>query len=203
MCLRINNIAIRGAVTIAKTAVTSHEAPPPWVNGLRQGRRSPLFNRFASPFGKTPSRSRWVSQSLLNLEDTRHPLFAYYRQQWGQVWARSHAYQLTMKRKLERIERAGEATEGASLTTEAKTSRPVHKYSNTGPAQTLRSAKGNHRRQADPKVCASREFQGRCGIWQQRRARDHQLSPILSQNRRKTSKKGYPHPGIRPEPEYY
>ena|SRR5215469_10352062 len=86
MCSGINNIAIRGAVTIAKTAVTSHEAPPPWVNGLRQGRRSPLFNRFASPFGKTPSRSRWVSQSLLNFEDTRHPLFAYYRQQWGQVW---------------------------------------------------------------------------------------------------------------------
>ena len=92
-----------------------------------------------------------MSQSLLNLEDTRHPLFAYYRQQRGRVWARSHAYQLTMKRKLERIERAGEATEGASLTTEAKTSRPVHKYSNTGPAQTLRSAKGNHRRQARPK----------------------------------------------------
>ena len=70
-----------------------------------------------------------MSQSLLNLEDTRHPLFAYYRQQRGQVWARSHAYQLTMKRKLERIERAGEATEGASLTTEAKTSLRVMRRS--------------------------------------------------------------------------
>ena len=116
MCLRINNIAIRGAVTIAKTAVTSHEAPPPWVNGLRQGRRSPLFNRFASPFGKTPSRSRWVSQSLLTLEDTRHPLFAYYLRQWGQTGLGANSrLPVDVQEEAEEDREAGEATEGCGV----------------------------------------------------------------------------------------
>ena len=75
------------------------------LNRLRHGRHSPLFSRFRTALRENPSRSRWVSQSLLKLEDTRHPLFAYYLRQWGQVWTRSHAYQLTMKRRLKRVER--------------------------------------------------------------------------------------------------
>ena len=146
----------------------------------RQGPRPPeqteawsavtLFSRFRTALRENPSRSRWVSQSLLTLEDTRHPLFAYYLRQWGQVWARTHAYQLTFKRKLKRIERLARLLRDVGLTAEVK---------------------------------KEIEFQARYGIWQQPRARGHQLSPILSQNRRKTSERGTPHSGIRPEPECY
>ena len=75
------------------------------LNRLRHGRRSPLFARFWTALQKNPSNCRWVAQSLLKLEDTRHPLFARYLRQWGQFWTRGHAYQLTLKRKLKRIER--------------------------------------------------------------------------------------------------
>jgi hypothetical protein len=75
------------------------------LNRLRHGRRSPLFARFWRALQQNPSRCRSASQSSLKLEDTRHPLFARYLRQWGQLWTRSHAYQLTMKRKLKRIER--------------------------------------------------------------------------------------------------
>ena len=75
------------------------------LNRLRHGRRSPLFASFWAALQKNPSQCRWVSQSLLTLEETRHPLFARYLRHWGQVWARGHAYQLTMKRKLKRIEK--------------------------------------------------------------------------------------------------
>ena len=138
------------------------------LNRLRHGRRSPLFTRFRTALRENPSRSRWVSQSLLTLEDTRHLLFAYYLRQWGQVWARTHAYQLTFKRKLKRIERLARLLRDVGLT---------------------------------PEVKKEIEFEARYGIWQQPRARGHQLSPILSQNRRKTSERGTPHSGIRPEPE--
>jgi len=90
------------------------------LNRLRHGRRSPLFTRFRTALRENPSRSRWVSQSLLTLEDTRHPLFAYYLRQWGQVWARTHAYQLTFKRKLKRIERLARLLRDVGLTAEVK-----------------------------------------------------------------------------------
>ena len=90
------------------------------LNRLRHGRRSPLFTRFRTALRENPSRSRWVSQSLLTLEDTRHLLFAYYLRQWGQVWARTHAYQLTFKRKLKRIERLARLLRDVGLTAEVK-----------------------------------------------------------------------------------
>ena len=75
------------------------------LNRLRHGRRSPLFARFWTALQENPSKCRWVTQRLLKLEDTRHPLFARYLRQWGKLWTRGHAYQLAIKRDLKRVER--------------------------------------------------------------------------------------------------
>jgi len=91
------------------------------LNRLRHGRRSPLFARFWSALRKNPSKCRWVSQSLLGLEDTRHPLFARYLRLWGQLWARGHAYQLTVKRRWKRLQSLLTEQGTASLTREAET----------------------------------------------------------------------------------
>ena len=91
------------------------------LNRLRHGRRSPLFARFWSALQQNPSNCRSVSQSLLRLEDTRHPLFARYLRQWGKLWTRGHAYQLTVKRQWKRLERLLSEQGTASLTREAET----------------------------------------------------------------------------------
>jgi hypothetical protein len=48
------------------------------LNGLRHGRRSPLFARFRSAFFEQPNSIRSVSQRLLRREEARHPLLARY-----------------------------------------------------------------------------------------------------------------------------
>ena len=48
------------------------------LNGLRHGRRSPLFASFRSALQENPNNVRSVTQNLLRPEDARHPLFAHY-----------------------------------------------------------------------------------------------------------------------------
>jgi len=91
------------------------------LNRLTHGRRSPLFARFWTALQENPSKCRWVTQRLLKLEDTRHPLFARYLRQWGKLWTRGHAYQLTVKRQWKRLERLLSEQGTASLTREAET----------------------------------------------------------------------------------
>jgi len=86
------------------------------LNRLRHGRRSPLFTRFRTALRENPSRSRWVSQSLLTLEDTRHPLFAYYLRQWGQTGLGANSrLPVDVQEEAEEDREAGEATEGCGV----------------------------------------------------------------------------------------
>jgi len=92
----------------------------------RQGPRPPeqteawsavtLFSRFRTALRENPSRSRWVSQSLLTLEDTRHPLFAYYLRQWGQTGLGANSrLPVDVQEEAEEDREAGEATEGCGV----------------------------------------------------------------------------------------
>jgi len=40
---------------------------------------------------------------LLRPEEIRHPLFARYLREWGRLWTRNHAYQLTRRRELKKL----------------------------------------------------------------------------------------------------
>ena len=90
------------------------------LNGLRHGRRSPLFASFQSALRENLYNVRAATKRLLQREDARHPLFAYWIREWGRVWTRNHAYMLTGMRKLKRLERllrplrAGHSREAAT-----------------------------------------------------------------------------------------
>jgi hypothetical protein len=83
------------------------------LNGLRHGRRSPLFVSFRSALWENPpNKSRSVSERLLRLEEARHPLFAYYIRESGRVRTRNLGYALTAKRKLKQVRELIDALEG-------------------------------------------------------------------------------------------